>query len=766
MLLEALRLGAADEAAAAAEALLGRATDAACAGLVASFPKLPTDIRQSLVARVNDLGSAASRCARGTNEHARVGAADFVAAARSPKLVYILGDLLRGRTPSSVEPAAAAVRRLCEGLDADADIELRDALEPVIAAALNEGRGAASVSSKAADDLTRAAILILANGGGDTVGELMRRSGGRGDALLSRMAKPTDYATASACVVAASLVPRARSSFVEAFAFAHTRDAIDGFLSQTGLLNQPSLVAALAEADRGKWLTLAGIRQELAERAECLDLARTAADVACWVCKTKAPAGDLLELIPPLVDASADDVTARVTIFHAVLTREHARGEATPIMLLDRFAGDSDARLSRAAIRQIARRAARTTGGPDVAAAENILLRRCATADALTRNAAARGLSAMFDSLWRRYQSMPAPQRVVAARAMCKLLPDAAERIRQRAKSDSPSERLLALRFISEVGLATSMAETVLDGCADADTKVRSKAALLLSEVIENHPTQAAQSRLDELLEDVDPRVRANAVETLEHVGGAFASDGVTQLLEGRSRLGRNRERANAIVAMSHLKLLDVETQLFDMLRDGRDSHRLSALWAVEQTGRWRLLNEVVRIARGDKNLGVRRSALSATRRIALKMRTAAAIGATFLLPTLASASADERLQQVFAGVSGDGVSTSTSSSAGLVLAAIVMLLTGGIATALIAGKLRKFMRSRASSDAAINRSARKLLSLRPSDVRRLRKLAASIDVRHAATLLLCPSLLKQLRARCTAGDRELIDTILVRLAV
>ncbi len=51
--------------------------------------------------------------------------------------------------------------------------------------------------------------------------------------------------------------------------------------------------------------------------------------------------------------------------------------------------------------------------------------------------------------------------------------------------------------------------------------------------------------------------------------------------------------------------------QLLGMLRDNRPEHRISAMWALRQTGIWQLLKEVGRLAKEDENLRVRRYALA-----------------------------------------------------------------------------------------------------------------------------------------------------------
>ena len=118
---------------------------------------------------------------------------------------------------------------------------------------------------------------------------------------------------------------------------------------------------------------------------------------------------------------------------------------------------------------------------------------------------------------------------------------------------------------------------------------------------------------LEKVLNDADPRVRANAIEVLE----AKRSVQYVPLLTQRARSAHNRERANAIKAMHRLRVSTASTQLLSMLRDERPEHRISALWALRQIGWWQLVNEVGRIAKDDTNLRVRRYALTVLRNVA-----------------------------------------------------------------------------------------------------------------------------------------------------
>jgi HEAT repeat protein len=108
-------------------------------------------------------------------------------------------------------------------------------------------------------------------------------------------------------------------------------------------------------------------------------------------------------------------------------------------------------------------------------------------------------------------------------------------------------------------------------------------------------------------LNDEDPRVRANAIEVVEKRNDAE----YIPMLAQRARSSHNRERANAVKALGKMKLSIAQQALSSMLEDERGDHRISALWALRQIGLWRLLNQVAQMARFDKNLKVRRYALT-----------------------------------------------------------------------------------------------------------------------------------------------------------
>jgi HEAT repeat protein len=158
------------------------------------------------------------------------------------------------------------------------------------------------------------------------------------------------------------------------------------------------------------------------------------------------------------------------------------------------------------------------------------------------------------------------------------------------------------MQVVQELGLGEQMRQSIVPLCSHPNAKVRSKAVALVGEV----PSVGPDVLLDKVLNDADPRVRANAIEVLETRRSAQYVPMLTQ----RARSAHSRERANAIKAMHHMRVNTASTQLLAMLRDPRPEHRISALWALRQIGWWQLVNEVGNIAKTDGNLRVRRYAL------------------------------------------------------------------------------------------------------------------------------------------------------------
>ena len=148
-----------------------------------------------------------------------------------------------------------------------------------------------------------------------------------------------------------------------------------------------------------------------------------------------------------------------------------------------------------------------------------------------------------------------------------------------------------------------------MQACADPNAKLRSKAVLVLAEITGTPP----EVLLEKVLHDVDPRVRANAIEVLE----AKHRVEYVPLLTARARSPHSRERANAIKALASMRMAAAAPQLIQMMQDERAEHRISGLWALREMGVWNMVNEVGKLAKDDPNLRVRRYAMAVLRSVA-----------------------------------------------------------------------------------------------------------------------------------------------------
>jgi hypothetical protein len=66
----------------------------------------------------------------------------------------------------------------------------------------------------------------------------------------------------------------------------------------------------------------------------------------------------------------------------------------------------------------------------------------------------------------------------------------------------------------------------------------------------------------------------------------------------------------------------DVADALAHMLADPRVEHRISALWAVKETGLWNLVGRVGQMAKGDADGSVRQYAMGVLRAVSEMIRT------------------------------------------------------------------------------------------------------------------------------------------------
>lgn len=98
-------------------------------------------------------------------------------------------------------------------------------------------------------------------------------------------------------------------------------------------------------------------------------------------------------------------------------------------------------------------------------------------------------------------------------------LPPQAARLRQVIAAGTTHQIVQALCATADLNLTATLDEEIRLCCEHPDARVRSKAVLMLGDLLAGGTDVEAAHRLDEALVDADDRVRANAIEVLERTG-------------------------------------------------------------------------------------------------------------------------------------------------------------------------------------------------------------------------------------------------------
>jgi HEAT repeat protein len=618
VLLEAMHLGSDREKAVAMGGLLSRHTDRGLGGIIADYDALPDSLKEVVLAEIGLFHHAIREQARGANPAARLAALRLVSLGRQGKLAYILSEHLHDPDEAVSKAAcdalvglsrwvASQVRTLqtCTDAQFNADgealippdpgqltpdylklIDQRGEVEAAVARAIDIHRG------RHGSDLLRAAMLLADNPQSKTIQILQATKHGGQMPMVRRLQQAPASEHVPAFLLGASL-GQLRTHFGNVFAHIDEAPVLDALLRKTHWLKDHQLELCLRQVTRGCWWEDASLIKD-AQRRSAAESAKT----GDWIAASGVHDVVQDERLRKLLDLSQDDFGARLRILRAVMARK--RGAS--VHLISVFLDDADERLARMAAREIVRR--------KPADYENILLQRVSSTGESVRKIITRAIGQVgFEHYWNRFDRLPRQTRKQAGRAMFKILPDGPVRLSRKMAGGPIEERIKAMQICYELELGEALRPHLLRLCVDTNPRLRSKAVSVLGSV----QTVPPDALIDRLLHDTDARVRANTIEVLE----TKQRDKFLPLLTQRARATNPRERANAIKALHGMRVGLASSQLHGMLQDDRSEHRISALWALRQIGWWKLLNEVGRIAKEDKNVRVRRYALAILRNVA-----------------------------------------------------------------------------------------------------------------------------------------------------
>ncbi len=608
-LLGALRLGSDPEKALALNALLRRHTVRGLSGVIAGCFALPLSLQTTILNSVKLLHQALRESARSGDRDKAAAAMKLISMGKQGKLTYLLTEGLHGVDEIVARTAVESMLSLARWVNSQsrtlfsrrwietnpADVEERARLytqimdergeiEQAVARAVDVHRG------RYGAELLLAALLLADSPDSRTLAILTTPKHGGQTAMVRRLQQPPESEYVDAFLLAASH-GHVRATFGVAFAHIVDPTVLDGLLARTHWLKDHRLQICMRQVTRGVWCGEADLDRELARRDS-----RDTARVAEWICASGLHDVVQDQKIERIRLGLQNDVAGRLGLLRLAMSR----GRGGSVDLLRTLVVDTDERLARIATREIVRRRP-----PDF---ENMLMQlMSAGVHETVRRVIGRSVGkAGFDTYWERYDRLDRVTRRAAGRAVLKLVPGAVGMLERRLRSGPVEQRLRAISITQDLGVAEQVAQTLLTLCVDPNSRVRSKSVMLLAQMTSISPDLV----LERVLNDEDPRVRANAIEVLESRPRLEFVPMLTQ----RALSSVSRERANAIRALHRMKVGTASQQLMNMLQDERADHRISALWALRQMGWWQMLNEVGRLAKDDSNLRVRRYAMNVLR--------------------------------------------------------------------------------------------------------------------------------------------------------
>src|SRR4051812_30450337 len=624
VLLEALRLGVEREQRPVLWALLRRRSVKGLSGVIALYDQLPELLQLHVLRNINLFHAALRECGRSDDVSLRLAALKLIALGRQGRLAYVLSENLHSTEENISKAATEAMvalarwvatesRRLQSGgvaevlgggveVDQASDpmlpphpsttsyhdlLEQRPEIEAAVARAMDVHRG------RHGQDLLRAALLMCDWPGSKTLAILKTAKHGGQGPMVRPLQQPPGSEHVEAVLLGASH-GQLRSHFGVAFSQIAEAPVLDALLRKTHWLKDQQLQLCVHQVSRGAWWGDAELARDL-ERRSGADAAR----IGEWVAASGVHDVIQDERLEKLRAHARDDFDARLRLLRIASRRK----KSGAVALLQAFLSDPDERLVRMAAREIVRRRP-----PEF---ESMLLQKMTAAPESVRRVTGRAIGqAGFEHYGQRFDRLPKPVRRQAGRAMLKILPDGLARLQRRLADGPVEQRVKAMQMAHELGVADALRQTLVQLCTDPNPKLRSKAVSVVG-AVESVP---ADVLVDRLVNDADPRVRANSIEALEAKGDRQF---VPVLAQKARDAGTARERANAVKALHTMKVSTASGQLILMLRDERPEHRISALWALRQIGWWQLLGEVGRLAKSDANLKVRRYALAVLRGVA-----------------------------------------------------------------------------------------------------------------------------------------------------
>lgn len=601
------------------QVLLARGQRAGRVALVKAFDRLGEDTQEKLLAQPRELFGPLAEAMKDSEGPARLNAIEIVRRSGNPRLAYLLAEAMIDARPevrdlagNSLLEAVRKYRQRSETCCVDAVEEAQDseAMRKAVDAALKQFRTHKHLAALLAaliferqhdapmwsyfldphDDLTKAASAILRNpppvvGASLATGLLLALGTALKPAAMAGLAGTEDLEIASAF---------ARESY-------RLLDPVLREVAQgIGTVKALALLWKFAPPDSESWthwfhlVNAAGLQpvdrlfwlKRLLERADS-GLESRGGEVGWKLCVIQVIAEVGLPESGRILARAADDADERVArvATRFLMSRRHPEWRS----LLDTI------QTTHASVRRML---GAISGEGRTSALSSVM----ASAAAVAAGDADDGsIEPSFSKVWNEYPRMPPAVQGTAARASAEMDPAFAEELKAKLAHPQPGEIAQALKVLNTLPSVTPFRGQIIALCGHPDTRIAAIAVKLIGKL--------ADPKLKDLLEaaaqHADPRVRANAIESMEELHVTQTSRQVLAMLNSRF----NRERANAIKAISAYDFNTARECLVRMLADPNPLHRVSALWVVEQLQLPALFRQVATAGRRDPNARVRKRA-------------------------------------------------------------------------------------------------------------------------------------------------------------
>ncbi len=556
--------------------------------IVARLSQLRADVMATVIGRARDLSPALRKTIRDNRTELRVNSVEIIRRSCDPSLAYLLSIALRDGHAGIRRAAADGLETYVRGLLHD-EVQLREDGSAIHWRVRREARR--RICDALADALDafhvhgergviKAAMLLADPDCKPLWLCLERHHDARSDIVLELLAGGDD----------GDMV----DFFYQTLALGHHRGRLltvlttclpgprfNCFLSRGYLLAMPKVAESIGRLRSMRVLDgpldwLAGLpRAGRGHLARFVLTSGLSTDLKLGVLTALSESGDASERLDALVGALSMADGSGEPLIHALLT-------------------DPDEDVQRFATRGIVYR--------KCANAQQLLLSQLNSEFESVRQLATRRLAMFtFEYYWDAFERLDEPRQLAAGRALRKLDGALEDRLRTRLAGDDPDQQIRAMRILRLLGLEAGCARQLMRLSQEGSSKVRATAVRLLGKV---HNPDAIETT-GKALADVDVRVQANAVESLEEQGDKQLAEKVRPMLASAD----NRIVANAAKALA-ASLTEALPAIERLLADKRVEYRLSGLWVMGQLHLPQLFSEIVRICRMDKNHRVRNRAI------------------------------------------------------------------------------------------------------------------------------------------------------------